>query len=150
MYFEDYKIGQIFDQEIESLSFSECELIEYAKKYDPRPIHIDKEAERKSRFGKIIASGSFANMAFWAQWVKTGIDAGGVVAGVSVNNAEWLKPIYPDILYDIKVEIVDKRVRRKGKDGFVSQKMMVYNPKGELCLTYTASALVNFKNIIDN
>jgi maoC domain protein dehydratase len=89
-------------------------------------------------------------MAFWAQWVKTGIDAGGVVAGVSVDNAEWLKPIYPDILYDIKVEIVDKKVRRKGKDGFVSQKMMVYNPKGELCLTYTASALVNFKNIIDN
>lgn len=120
MYFEDYKIGQIFDQEIESLSFSECELIEFAKKYDPRPIHIDKEAARKSRFGKIIASGSFANMAFWAQWVKTGIDAGGVVAGVSVDNAEWLKPIYPDILYDIKVEIVDKKVRRKGKDGFVS------------------------------
>ena len=46
MYFEDYKIGQIFDQEIESLSFNEDELIEYAKKYDPRPIHIDKEVAK--------------------------------------------------------------------------------------------------------
>lgn len=145
MYFEDYKIGQIFDQEIESLSFSEDELIEYAKKYDPRPIHIDKEVAKKSRFGKIIAPGSFANMAFWAQWVKTGIDADGVVAGVSVDKAEWLKPIYPDTLYDIKVETVDKKVRIEGKDGFVSQKLMVYNPEGELCLTYIGRALVNFK-----
>lgn len=84
-------------------------------------------------------------MAFWAQWVKTGIDADGVVAGVSVDKAEWLKPIYPDTLYDIKVETVDKKVRIEGKDGFVSQKLMVYNPEGELCLTYIGRALVNFK-----
>jgi len=32
MYFEDYKVGQVFDEEIESVSFTEEEIIEYAKK----------------------------------------------------------------------------------------------------------------------
>ena len=144
MYFEDYKVGQVFDEEIESVSFTEEEIIEYAKKFDPRPIHIDKKAAEKSRFGRIIASGSFANMAFWAQWVKTGIDADCVVAGVSVDDAKWIKPVYPDTIYNIKVETVDKKVRREGKDGFISQKLMAYDPCGELVLSYAVTALVNF------
>ena len=145
MYFEDYEIGQVFDKEIEAISFSEEEIIDYAKKFDPRPIHIDKEAAQKSRFGGIIASGSFANMAFWAQWVKTGIDAKGVIAGVSVDEGQWIRPIYPDTLYNIKVEIVGKKVRKEGEDGFVTQKLMAYNPSGEICLTYEATALVRYR-----
>lgn len=31
MYFEDYKIGMIFDKEIEPISFTEEEIIEYGK-----------------------------------------------------------------------------------------------------------------------
>lgn len=146
MYFEDYKVGQVFDQEIEPISFTEEEIIEYAKRFDPRPIHIDKKAAAESRFGRIIASGSFANMAFWAQWVKTGIDAEGVVAGVSVDQARWIRPVYPDTIYDIKVETVGKKVRKEGRDGFISQELTAYDPSGELVLIYEATALVSFSN----
>ncbi len=146
MYFEDYKVGQVFDDEIEDISFREEEIIEYAKKFDPRPIHIDKKAAAESRFGRIIASGSFANMAFWAQWVKTGIDSDGVVAGVSVDEARWIRPVYPDTIYSIKVETVAKKVRKEGKDGFISQKLTAYDPSGELVLIYQATALVRFRN----
>ena len=146
MYFEDYKVGQVFDDEIEDVSFTEEEIIEYGKKFDPRPIHIDKKAAAESRFGRIIASGSFANMAFWAQWVKTGIDSDGVVAGVSVDEARWIRPVYPDTIYSIKVETVAKKVRKEGKDGFISQKLTAYDPSGELVLIYQATALVRFRN----
>lgn len=145
MYFEDYEVGMVFDKEIEPISFTEEELIAFAKKFDPRPIHIDKVAAAKSRFGRIIASGSFANMAFWAQWVKTGIDSDGLVAGVSVDEGKWIKPIYADTIYHIKVTTIGKKVRREGKDGFVSQKLVAYNPKGDPVLEYTATALVNFR-----
>ena len=144
MYFEDYEVGMVFDKEIEPISFTEEEIIEYAKKFDPRPIHIDKKAAEKSRFGKIIASGSFANMAFWSQWVKTGIDMEGMVAGAWINGGKWVKPVYADTVYDIKVTTTAKKVRRKGKDGFVTQKLVAYDPDGEPVLEYEATALVNF------
>ena len=85
-------------------------------------------------------------MAFWAQWVKTGIDSDGVVAGVSVDEARWIRPVYPDTIYSIKVETVAKKVRKEGKDGFISQKLTAYDPSGELVLIYQATALVRFRN----
>lgn len=51
MFFEDYELGQVFDEEIEDVIFSEREIIEVSEKYDPRDIHVDKEAARESRFG---------------------------------------------------------------------------------------------------
>lgn len=42
MFFEDYEIGQVFDEEIEDVIFTEEEIIEVSKKYDPRDIHVDK------------------------------------------------------------------------------------------------------------
>lgn len=145
MYFEDYKIGMVFDKEIEPISFTEEEIIEYGRKYDPRPIHIDREAAAKSRFGKIIAPGSFANMAFWGQWVKTGIDMDGIVAGTGLEGGKWIRPVFADTLYDIKVEITDKKVRREGIDGIVTYKLTAYSPDQEPVLYYEASGLVNFK-----
>ena len=112
MYFEDYEVGMVFDKEIEPIKFSEEELIYFGKKYDPRDIHTDKDKAKASRFGQIISPGSYSNIAFWGQWVKTGIDKDGLIAGLGVEYAKWLKPVFPVILYDIKVEIVYKKIRK--------------------------------------
>ena len=149
MYFEDYEVGMVFDEEIESISFTEEEIIENGKRFDPRPIHIDKEFAEKSRFERVIASGSWANAVFWGQWVKTGIDMEGLVAGVGIDEAKWLKPVYADTLYDIKVECVKKEVRREGKDGFITNRLTAYDPDGEPVLFYEGTALVNYKNQSD-
>lgn len=146
MYFEDYEIGMVFDNEIESISFTEEEIIEAAKIFDPRPIHIDKEAAKASKFGQIIASGSWANAIFWNQWVKTGIDQDGLIAGIGVEKSRWLKPVIADTLYDIKVEITDKKIRKEGKDGSVTYKLTVYDPDGDEVLFYEATGLVKCKS----
>lgn len=145
MYFDEFEEGMTFDKEIEPISFTEEEIIEAAKIYDPRPIHIDKQAAKESRFGQIIASGSWANAKFWGQWVKTRIDEDGVIAGVGIEKGRWLKPVVADTLYDIKVEVINKEVRREGKDGFITNKLTVYDPDGEEVLTYSGTALVRFK-----
>lgn len=146
MYFEDYEVGMVFDKEIEPIKFSEEELIYFGKKYDPRDIHTDKDKAKASRFGQIISPGSYSNMAFWGQWVKTGIDKDGIIAGLGVEYAKWLKPVFPGILYDIKVEIVDKKIRKEGKDGSVSFLMTVFDQEGEKVSEYCASGLVAFRN----
>ncbi len=144
MYFDEYEVGMVFD-DIEPISFTEEEIIEAGKRYDPRPIHVDKKAAEKSRFGRIIASGSWANTVFWGQWVKTRIDEEGMICGVRVDNASWLLPIYPDTFYTIKVETTKLLERKAGQDGFVTNKLTAYDPEGEVVLIYEATALVEFK-----
>ncbi len=54
-YFEDFVVGSSIS--LGSHQFTEEEIIEFAKKFDPQPFHIDREAAKDSIFGGIIASG---------------------------------------------------------------------------------------------
>ena len=146
MFFEDYEIGQVFDEEIEDVIFSEEEIIEASEKYDPRDIHVDKKAARESRFGELIAPGAYANLVLWAAWVRTGIDRDGVIAGTAVLSCKWLRPVLANVRYKVKVEIVGKN-KREGKDkGLVDFKMTAANPQGEIVTEYIAQALVRSRD----
>ena len=145
MYYEDYKIGMVFDKEIEPIKFTEEELIWAGEKYDPRPIHTDKKSAEESPFGQIIAPGSFSNMAFWGQWVKTDIDKPGIIAGIGISYSKWLRPVYPDTLYNITIEVVDMEVRKEGVNGAVTYLMTATNPEGEVVSEYCCTGLVAFR-----
>lgn len=142
MFFEDYELGQVFDEEIEDVIFSEEEIIEVSKKYDPRDIHVDMKAARESRFGELIAPGAYANLVLWAAWVRTGIDRDGVIAGTQILSCKWLRPVLANTRYRVKVEIVGKKKREGRNDGLVDFKMTAENPKGEIVTEYIAQALV--------
>jgi acyl dehydratase len=54
-YFEDFAEGQVY--ELGEASLSEAEIVEFARKYDPQPFHVDQAAAQQSMFGGLIASG---------------------------------------------------------------------------------------------
>ncbi|MFB3102679.1 MAG: MaoC/PaaZ C-terminal domain-containing protein, partial [Alphaproteobacteria bacterium] len=55
LYFEEFYVGQKFTTE--PVVLSESEIIAFAEKYDPQPLHTDKAAAGKSIYGGLIASG---------------------------------------------------------------------------------------------
>ena len=144
MYFEDYEVGKIY-KDISPIEFTEEELIYYGEKYDPRPIHTDRQAAEASPFGQIISPGSFSNMAFWAQWVKTKTDKEGMIAGIGIKSARWHKPVFAGVKYTIEVEILDKKIWKEGKNGEVTFMMRAYNPEGDLVSEYAPYGLVQCK-----
>src|SRR2546430_17690703 len=52
---EDFHPGETI--ELGSRSVDRDEIIEFARKYDPQPFHVDEEAGRRSIYGGLIASG---------------------------------------------------------------------------------------------
>ncbi|HHU54050.1 MAG TPA: acyl dehydratase [Clostridiaceae bacterium] len=140
MYFEEYIIGTQY--QVPTVQLTEQEIIDFATKYDPRPIHIDRTEAAKSRFGGIIASGFHTISACWGEWVKTKIDAEHLVAGMSIDSAEWLKPVYPLDDLDGVVTIVDKKILSKNKYGAISYYLEVKNQNNDIVLKITATAMV--------
>ena len=55
MWFEDVPLGG--KATLGSYTFTEENIVAFAKKYDPQPFHIDKEAAARSPYGGLIASG---------------------------------------------------------------------------------------------
>ena len=54
-YAEDYKIGDIYD--LGQIIVTPEEIIEFSKKWDPQPFHVDEGNAEKSAYGGLIASG---------------------------------------------------------------------------------------------
>ena len=53
-YAEDYQAGDVF--ELGSYEVNQEEIIEFSRKYDPFPFHIDEKAAQETVFKGIISS----------------------------------------------------------------------------------------------
>lgn len=126
---------------------TEEEIIDFARIYDPRPIHVDRRAAEASRFGGMIASGLHTLDVCWGKWVHTKLDEGGLVAGMGMDNLRWLKPVYARMpLYTtIVVDHVD--VRKGGDYGVVHMHVNVQDEKGEAKMEWDVSFLAASRDV---
>ena len=53
LYFEDLEPGRV--HELGSVAVTEDEIVEFARRYDPQPFHVDPEAAAESDFGGLIS-----------------------------------------------------------------------------------------------
>lgn len=139
MFFDEFKIGTQY--QVPTVQLTEQEIMDFAKTFDPRPIHIDHKEAAKSRFGGIIASGFHTISACWGEWVKMQIDAEHIVAGMGIDSAEWLKPVYPLDRLDGVVTIVDKIILSENSYGAVTFYLEVKNQNDDIALKFTATAM---------
>ncbi len=117
MWFEDIEIGG--KRVLGTHTFTEDEIIAFAKKYDPQSFHIDPEAAKASMFGGLIASGWHTA----AIWMRLAIESrqreaagrrrrgpGRGFARLS-RTCKWLRPVRPGDTPDI-------HDRNHGQTGF--------------------------------
>ena len=68
LYWEDFEPGQTLD--LGSRTVTEEEILEFARRWDPQPFHVDPEAARETVFGGLIASGWHTG----AMWMRMYVD----------------------------------------------------------------------------
>jgi acyl dehydratase len=55
-FFEDFSVGEVIDLGT-APPLSEEEIIDFARRWDPQPFHVDPVRAKKSMFGGLVASG---------------------------------------------------------------------------------------------
>lgn len=140
MYYNDYQIGQEFVCPSTSLTLEEIK--EFANKWDPLPIHLDDEFVKTTQFKEIFASGFHTLVATWSEWVKMKYWNEQVIAGVSIDELLWKKPVYPlDVLTPV-VKVVDKIDTSSQKQGLLVLQMNATNQNDDLVITMTCKAMI--------
>ncbi len=137
LYLEDLKPGDRFESR--GRTVSEAEIIDFALRYDPQPIHIDAEAAKHSPYGGLIASG-FHTMAvaFRLAW-DTGVFSACSLGSPGIDELRWLKPVRPGDTLRTVIEIVEaRRSSSKPDRGVCRIKYDVFNQNGEQVMTMTA------------
>ncbi len=140
LYFEDFHIGRQFATE--PVSLSEQEIVAFAEKYDPQPIHIDQAAAERSIYGGLIASG-FQTIAVAAgQWLRTGWQEGTGMGGPGLREIRWLAPVRPGDVLHTTVEVADARASRSKPDRGIVQFAYTMRNDSEVVATFSAIILV--------
>lgn len=144
MYLEDYEIGKIY--KLKSVYIDKKDIIKYAKKYDPRPFHISRKKANETRFKKLFASGFMTLNLCWLQWVNTGFDEKGMIAGVGIENLVWKNPVFEGDTLFPSVEIYDVKRSKSKPNGIVTFKLYAKNQDGNEVISCLLKALVS-KNL---
>jgi len=139
---------------IGSYTFTPEEIIEFARKYDPQPFHLDAEAARNSVFGGLCASGWHTtavfmklNVASIVQATKDALKRGETppTFGPSpgFENLKWPKPVYAGdtITYKRMVHAIRPMASRPGWS-MLTMTTTAHNQNGEEVLSFDNAAMV--------
>src|SRR5690349_12743618 len=92
-YFEDFPEG--YTVELGTFTLSPEDIIEFARKYDPQPMHTDPHAARASIYGGLIASGWQTATSYMRLLVDAVIQDTDSKGSPGIENLRWLKPVRP-------------------------------------------------------
>ncbi len=144
-HFEDYVPGSVF--EFGSISLSQPEMIDFARRYDPQPMHTDPEAATKGPYGGIIASGWHTGGAMMRLYVDNYLPGEASLGSPGVDELRWLLPVRPDDRLRIRVSVLEtRRSRTKPDRGIVRSLIEVLNQKDEVVMSMRALNLMRCRN----
>jgi acyl dehydratase len=133
-YWEDHELGRKYP--LGSVSFTEQEIVDFARLYDPQSFHIDAAAAEASPFGGIIASGWHVTAKLMRLFVDNYIDKRTALGSPGLDEIRWLKPVRPGDTLTGWVECADKvPSRSKPAIGVIHEHWGATNQKGELVVT---------------
>ena len=138
MYFEEFVLGS--KTQIEPAVINEKDMVAFANKYDPIPLHTDKEYAKNTFFGKLIAPGVMSFMSVWAKYLEIDLAGDELLAGKSTK-IEWFKPVFADDILTSTCTI-SNLTKRNNKNGIIELTFEVFNQNDELVLTDVTEMIV--------
>ena len=145
LYWEDFKVSETV--EMGRHTFTEAEIIEFARQFDPQPFHVDPVAARTSAFGGLIASGWHTCAVCMRLNCDSYINRSVSLGSPGLDNIRWLKPVRPGDTLAYRRIVLESRASttRKGV-GLVKHRWEAVNQHGELVLTMEGWGLFGRKN----
>jgi acyl dehydratase len=140
-YFEDYAPGAF--EELGRVSVSEEEILEFARRYDPQPFHVDTAAAASGPFGGVIASGWHTAALMMQLLAARYLDPATSLGSPGIDELRWQVPVRPGDTLSVRVTILEARPSRSKPDrGLVSSHIEVRNQAGDTVMTVKAMNLV--------
>jgi len=144
-YFEDYVPGSVF--EYGSITLSQDEIVEFAKRFDPQFIHTDPLAAAQGPFGGLIASGWHTAAVMMRLFVDHYLSHVASMASPGIDELRWTRPVRPGDSLSIRVSVIEaNRSRSKPDRGMVRSSVEVLNQDQEVVMTLKAMNILRCRD----
>jgi acyl dehydratase len=133
-YFEDYPQGAVF--EFGHVAVSAAEIVDFARLFDPQPMHLDAAAAMHGPFGGLIASGWHTAGIMMRLFTEHFLSRVASLGSPGIDELRWPRPVRPGDVLRIRVHIVEVRPSRTQPDrGIVRTFVEVLNQDDAVVMT---------------
>ncbi len=140
-YFEDYPVGATF--EYGPVLMDEPAIVEFARRYDPQPIHTDPQWARSGPFGGLIASGWHTIAVTMRLLVDHYLPVNASLGSPGVDEVRWLRPVRPGDELSARVTVVEARPSQSKPDrGLLRSRIEVRTADGPVVMSLIAVNLI--------
>src|SRR5207244_12235529 len=106
-YFEDYQPGAVY--EYGYLTVTEAEILDFARRFDPQPMHADQDWAQAGPFGGLIASGWHTAGLFMRLYADHYLTRVASLASPGIDELRWPAPLRPGDLLRIRATVAEAR-----------------------------------------
>ena len=136
-FFEDYQKDTVI--EMGPIYVKEDELIEFALRYDPQPMHVNPEAAKTGPYKGLIASGWQTCALVMRELVKNFYSPSSSLGSPGIDELQWLKPVRPGDMLTVRATILETKLSRSKPDrGLVRTLVEALNQKQEKVVSFKA------------
>ena len=141
-YYEDLVVGTVAG--FGDYAVTREEVLDFARRYDPQPFHLDDEAAAATHFGRLAASGWHTAAMTMAMLVaQMGRTAEASLGSPGLDELKWLRPVYPGDRLRVETELLEKRLSasRPGL-GLTKSRTTTFNQDGVAVMTFVANGMI--------
>jgi acyl dehydratase len=115
---------------------SETDIIEFARQYDPQPMHIDRNAASFTIYGGLIASGWHTGALFMRLLVSNLIAGTSSMGSPGMEDLRWPLPVRPGDTLSAQIGVLETRASNSRPTmGIVRWRGEVRNQDGRLVMS---------------
>jgi len=145
-FFEDVQVGTVL--EFGNKKMTRQEIIDFAKKYDPQPFHIDEEAAKDSIYGDVIASGWHTGSVTMRMMVDHMVNDRAGLGSPGFNNLKFRLPVRPGDTLRVRSTVMDKkRSRSRPEMGTIFGLVEVLNQKDEVVMSFESLGMIKARTL---
>ena len=138
MYYEDIRVGDKLT--LAPLTVQKDEMISFANRFNPVPMHTDEEYAKTTKAGALTSSGLYTFALMWAQYVVQDFGGEQTLAGLSMR-LDFKAPVFAGDTLTGTAEVISK-TERSPYNGIFTVRIDIYNAPGALVLTSETDTVV--------
>jgi acyl dehydratase len=137
--YEDFPVGSRLVSSYQMISKEE--IIEFARRYDPQPFHLDTGAT-ENLLGGLSASGWQTAAISMRLFIDTMQVEGGIIGRAS-DELRWPAPVHPGDSLRVEIEILEARLSQsKPGYGLIRYRCLTKNQNDKVVQSFVALAIL--------
>ena len=140
-FLQDYVVGTV--SEHGPVEVDAAEVVDFGRRFDPQPFHVDAQAAAAGPFGGLIASGWHTCALMMRLLAQEYLSEASSLGSPGIDELRWLHPVRPGDRLTLRTTVEESRLSRTKPDrGLVRTLVEMVRGDGEVVLRMRAMNLV--------